>query len=144
MARSWFARLRGLIGRSELPDATGLYLPGTNSIHMLFMRFAIDCIFVGPAEGEERRVVAVRPNLRPWTGVVWWVRGARGALEVPAGSAAGAGVKVGDILRFSPRLSAAAGPKLSERLHAPLLASPGDKERREHAADSDERQQRRG
>jgi uncharacterized membrane protein (UPF0127 family) len=113
VADSWFSRLRGLIGRHSPARGTGLYFPGTNSIHMLFMRYPIDCVFVGSpsADGgaaaggnrldEVREVLAVRENLRPWTGVVWWVRGARGAIELAAGGATQAGVGVGDRLRFS-------------------------------------------
>ena len=112
VADSWLARLRGLIGRPSPAPGTGLYFPGTNSIHMLFMGYAIDCIFVGSPradgtagaragrEGEVREILAVRSNLRPWTGVVWWVRGARGAVELAAGGAAQAGIGVGDRLRF--------------------------------------------
>lgn len=102
VADSWLARLRGLIGRAHLAPGDGLYLPGTNSIHMLFMRFAIDCVFVGPlaADGTQP-VVAVKANLRPWLGVVWWVHGARGAIELPAGAAAVARVDRGDSLRLS-------------------------------------------
>ena len=104
VADSWLSRLRGLIGRASLPGGEGLYFPGTNGIHMLFMRFAIDCVFVRPAEGDPsvHEVVAVRPNLRPWTSVVWFVRHARGALELSAGSAARAGINVGDRLRLVP------------------------------------------
>ena len=116
VADSWFARLRGLIGRRSPAQGTGLYFPGTNSIHMLFMRYPIDCVFVGSPSAdsgaaaavsrsgradEVRQVLAVRENLRPWTGVVWWVRGARGAIELAAGGATQAGVGVGDRLRFS-------------------------------------------
>ena len=107
VADSWWSRLRGLIGRRAPAQGTGLYFPGTNSIHMLFMRYPIDCVFVGSpsaersATGEVREVLAVRENLRPWTGVVWWVRGARGAIELAAGGATQAGVGVGDRLRFS-------------------------------------------
>lgn len=97
VADSFLARLRGLMGRPSLASATGLYLPGTNSIHMLFMRFPIDCLFLGPLDSDgSRRVVAVRRHLMPWRGVVWWVRGARGVIEVPAGSAAAAGIDLGD------------------------------------------------
>jgi len=111
VADSWLGRLRGLIGRASLAPGEGLYFPGTNGIHMLFMRFAIDCVFVRPtqdtggsdgrrADGTEHEVVAVRTNLRPWTGVVWFVRHARGAIELSAGSAAKAGINVGDRLRL--------------------------------------------
>lgn len=103
VADSWFARLRGLIGRSSVGADGGLYLPGTNSIHMLFMRFPIDCVFLGaPREDGARKVVAVKSNLRPWLGVVWWVRGARGAVEVTAGAAAAAGLAAGDYVRLEP------------------------------------------
>jgi uncharacterized membrane protein (UPF0127 family) len=103
VANSFTGRLRGLMGRPSLGDRQGLYLPGTNSIHMLFMRFAIDCVFLAAAEADGRqRVVAVRANVRPWTGVVWWVGGAAGALELAAGTAAGARVRAGDYLRLAP------------------------------------------
>jgi uncharacterized membrane protein (UPF0127 family) len=103
VADSLVARFLGLMGRRRLDDGVGLYLPGTNSIHMLFMRFAIDCVFVGaPRPDGSRVVVGVRERMRPWSGVVWWVRGARGAVEVPAGSARAAGIDVGDVVWLSP------------------------------------------
>jgi hypothetical protein len=113
VADSWLARLRGLIGRQSPAPGTGLFFPGTNSIHMLFMGYPIDCVFVSAPRAEDRpgsatrhetemrQVVAVRANLRPWTGVVWWARGARGAVELAAGGAAQAGIGIGDLLRFS-------------------------------------------
>jgi hypothetical protein len=101
VASSWLARLRGLIGRGALASGEGIYLPGTNGVHMLFMRFAIDCLFLGDRHADgSRPVVSVRENLAPWTGIVWWVRGARGAIEVPAGDVARAGVKAGDRVVF--------------------------------------------
>ncbi|MEO6350832.1 MAG: DUF192 domain-containing protein [Candidatus Limnocylindrales bacterium] len=96
VARSLLARTLGLMGRSTLESGRGMYLPGTNSIHMLFMRFPIDCVFVGaPLPDGSRHVVGLRENLQPWRSVVWWARGARGAVEVPAGSARAAGIQVG-------------------------------------------------
>jgi hypothetical protein len=103
VATSWFARLRGLIGRASLPAGDGLYFPGTNGVHMLFMRFAVDCVFLGePHADGTRQVVAVRRNLRPWTGVVWHVRAARGVIELNGNSAEAAGVCVGDMVRLVP------------------------------------------
>jgi len=101
VADSWLSRLRGLVGHASLPPGHGLFFPGTNGIHMLFMRFAIDCVFVSDAGADGARdVVAVKPNLRPWTGVVWFVRRARGAIELGAGSVAQADIGVGDRLRL--------------------------------------------
>src|SRR5688572_16024989 len=103
VAGSWLARGRGLMGSPPLAPGEGLYLPGTNSIHMLFMRFPIDCLFVGsPRADGSREVVAVRERLYPWRGVVWWVRGARGAVEMLAGTLAAAGVRRGDYVRLDP------------------------------------------
>src|SRR3954447_2318514 len=103
VADSWLSRLRGLIGRPTLAPGKGIFFPGTNGIHMLFMRFAIDCVFVtAEAADGTREVVSVRAGLRPWTGIVWYVRRARGAIELSAGAAAGANVKLGDRLRLRP------------------------------------------
>jgi uncharacterized membrane protein (UPF0127 family) len=105
VAGSWFSRLRGLMFRRSLDAGTGLYLAGTNSIHMMFMRFPIDVLFLGaPRDDGTHPVVALRPGLRPWIGVVWWVRGARGAVELPAGALADAGLRVGDAVRLEPVL----------------------------------------
>lgn len=101
VANSWLSRLRGLIGRSELRQGEGLFMPGTNGVHMLFMRFAIDCLFLGPLRADgTRQVVAVRERLAPWRGIVWWVRGARAAVEVGAGAIATAGLRPGDAVKL--------------------------------------------
>jgi uncharacterized membrane protein (UPF0127 family) len=96
-AESLWARFRGLMGRAALPQGTGLWLTGSNGIHMMFMRFPIDCVFVGrPDERGARTVLAVRRALPPWRGVVWFVRGADGTLELPVGTLDRTGTRVGD------------------------------------------------
>lgn len=76
VASSFGARFMGLMGRASLPTGTGLFLAG-NGIHMFFMRFAIDAVFVSSEDGDGgRRVVAIREGLRPWAGIVPLVRGA--------------------------------------------------------------------
>jgi uncharacterized protein len=100
-ARSFWHRFRGLMGRPALAPDEGLYLPGTSSIHMLFMRFPIDCLFVGAEQDDGSRVVvAVRHSLAPWRGIVWWVRGADGVIELPAGTLRRSGVDVGRRVRI--------------------------------------------
>ena len=97
-AASFWARFRGLMGRAALPAGHGLLLAG-NGIHMFFMRFAIDAVFVAGEDGDGgRRVVAIREDLRPWTGVVPIVRGAAAVLELPSGTVAASGTRVGDTL----------------------------------------------
>jgi uncharacterized membrane protein (UPF0127 family) len=101
VAESFGGRFMGLMGRGELPPGHGLWLRPASSIHMLFMRFPIDAVFLARLEADGgRRVVAVRQALRPWTGVVWWARGADGCLELPAGTAVASGTTVGDVIRL--------------------------------------------
>jgi uncharacterized protein len=100
LARSFWGRFRGLMGRASLATDEGLYLP-VNSIHMLFMRFPIDALFLGASDGDGvRQVVAIRPGLRPWTGLVLPVSGAAGVVELPAGAVERAGLSVGDAVRL--------------------------------------------
>ena len=98
---SLWARFRGLMGRPRLAPWEGLWLAGTNGIHMLFMRFAIDAVFVGKARGDGvRPVLAVRRALRPWIGLVPFVRGADGVLELPVGTIDATGTQPDDVLRI--------------------------------------------
>ena len=101
-ADSLWARFLGLMGRPGLADGAGLWLPGGNGIHMMFMRFPIDCVFVGrpSADDGSREVVAVRRALPPWRGIVWYVRGADGTLELPVGTIDRTGTAVGDRVRL--------------------------------------------
>jgi hypothetical protein len=101
-ANSLWARFMGLMGRPSLPDGAALWLPGGNGIHMMFMRFPIDCVFVGRASADDdsREVVAVRRALPPWRGIVWYVRGAHGTLELPVGTIDRTSTAVGDRIRL--------------------------------------------
>jgi uncharacterized membrane protein (UPF0127 family) len=103
MGDSFWARFRGLMLRPSIAADEGLWLPGTPSIHMFFMRFPIDCAFLGPEAGDgAREVIAVREALPPWRGLVPWVRGADGVVELAAGVLQESGTRVGDRLRFEP------------------------------------------
>jgi uncharacterized membrane protein (UPF0127 family) len=98
LGTSFGQRFRGLMGRSALDPGEGLYLPDT-SIHMMFMRFAIDAVFLGPEEVDgSRTVVATREHLPPWRGLVLPVRGARGVVELATGTLAQHRVQPGDRL----------------------------------------------
>ena len=97
-ARSFWQRLRGLMGRSSLAEGEGLWIPDT-SIHMFFMRFPIDAVFLSaPDTSGERTIVACRPSLRPWAGIVMPVKGAEGVVELQDGTIGRTGIQVGDKL----------------------------------------------
>jgi len=97
VARSLGDRTVGLLGTAELPPGEGLWIDRSPSIHMFFMRYAIDAVFVD----RDGRVVRIVERLRPWR-IVAWARGARDCLELPAGAARAAGIQVGDELRREP------------------------------------------
>ena len=100
-ASSLWGRFRGLMGRASLPTGDGLFLTGTNGIHMFFMRFAIDAVFVAkPGPDGSRRVLSVHRRVRPWIGIVPLVRGADGVVELPVGAIDASLTAPGDILRF--------------------------------------------
>ncbi len=102
LGRSFLQRFMGLMGRASLAHGEGLYLPA-NSIHMMFMRFPIDALFVSGADGEGRRsVVSMRSDLPTWRGIVMPVRGAEGVVEMAAGTLARMGVAEGDAVVFEP------------------------------------------
>ena len=89
---SAFGRMRGLLGRDGLEPGAGMLIDRAPSVHMFFMRFPLDIVFLD----RDWRVVAVRHDLRPWRMAA--ARGAVAALELPAGAAAAAGIEEGDVL----------------------------------------------
>ena len=91
-ARSALPRMRGLLGRRELPPGEGVLLEPASSIHMLFMRFPIDAVFVD----RELRVVKVVPELRPWRFAA--ARRAHAVFELAAGTSERVGLRDGDRL----------------------------------------------
>jgi uncharacterized membrane protein (UPF0127 family) len=93
LARTPFTRMKGLLGRRELPIGEGLLIEPTSGVHTAFMRFPIDVVFLD----RDLRVLSVRPAVRPWRAATQ--RGARAALELPAGEAERQGLVAGDVLR---------------------------------------------
>src|SRR4051794_2698451 len=94
-----WAKFLGLMGRASLADGASLWLPDSNGIHMMFMRFPIDVVFLAkpdPSLGGAREVVAIREALPTWRGLVPLVRRAHGVLELPVGTIAASGTVVGD------------------------------------------------
>ena len=101
VARSFWARFMGLMGRRALAPGHGLFMTG-NGIHMFFMRFPIDAVFLAkPANGGARRVVSVHRGVRPWIGLVPLVLGADGVLELPVGAIDASATVPGDSVRLA-------------------------------------------
>lgn len=99
-AASFGARLRGLLGRRGLEPGEGLWLTPCDAIHMFFMRFAIDALFLD----DHARVVRIYASLPPWS-ATGRERAARSVLELPAGAAAASLTEPGDQLGLEMALT---------------------------------------
>jgi uncharacterized membrane protein (UPF0127 family) len=94
-----WGRGRGLLGRSGLEPGEGIVLTPCASVHMLFMRFAIDVVYLD----KQDRVVKTVHRLRPFA-FSWGGRGAHHAVELPAGSLAATRTETGDQLTFADKI----------------------------------------
>ncbi len=95
---------QGLSGRAHLGAGHGMWFPyevaGRPSFWMKDMRIALDFVWI-----RNGRIVDLTPNISPDGGTRTLVRprvAATGALEVPAGTIARWGWKVGDAVRITP------------------------------------------
>ncbi|MFC6038761.1 DUF192 domain-containing protein [Paenisporosarcina macmurdoensis] len=80
-ATTFWSRFRGLLFyKSPIVDE-GLLITSCNSIHMFFMRFPIDVVFLN----QNNIVVKVVLNLKPWR-IVSPVHSAYSTLELPSGT----------------------------------------------------------
>ncbi len=95
IADTFSSRSRGLLGRRVFPAGEALVIRPCNSIHMFFMRFSIDVIFVT----SQGIVLRVYHNLKPWrlTPVFF---NAEYVIELPSGTLAKTNTDVGDEIRL--------------------------------------------
>jgi uncharacterized protein len=100
-ADSPLARMRGLLGRRELPRGEGMLLRPAASVHTAFMRFPIDVVFVDGAG----RVLDIAHSVRPWRAVA--CRGAKAVVELAAGECSRRDLETGDGLVLPQRGRAA-------------------------------------
>jgi uncharacterized membrane protein (UPF0127 family) len=79
-----------------LPDGGGLVIDPCNSIHMFFMRYPLDIIFLD----KQGQTVFMYKGIKPWRmGRI--VRGAKLAIELPEGVIARTGTQVGDTIELA-------------------------------------------
>ncbi|MFL5952913.1 MAG: DUF192 domain-containing protein [Gaiellaceae bacterium] len=78
--RPW-SRLRGLLGRPGLAPGEGMLFRPSGSIHMFFMRFSIDAVFLD----RDLVVIDVVRGLKPWR--MASRRGAKVVVELADGAA---------------------------------------------------------
>ncbi|MBI5906023.1 MAG: DUF192 domain-containing protein [Deltaproteobacteria bacterium] len=94
-ARTFTSRLGGLLGSRGLSPGEGVWIAPCRCVHTVGMRFPIDVAFV-----DGRGAVIGVSGALPPNRISRFVRGARGALELPAGTLAETGTGIGDVLAF--------------------------------------------
>ncbi|NLL04747.1 MAG: DUF192 domain-containing protein [Clostridiaceae bacterium] len=96
IADNFLKRFIGLMFTKELPQGDGLHIIPCNSIHMCFMSFPLDVIFLN----ENMEIVSIIEGIRPWK-VSKIVSKANSVLELPAGTIAKTSSTVGDKIILS-------------------------------------------
>ena len=85
-------RQRGALGRDAMPERTAVVIAPSWAIHTFFMRFPVDLVFAA----RDGRVVKIRTGVEPWR--MSAAAGAFAVVELAAGAAGRAGLRVGDRL----------------------------------------------
>jgi hypothetical protein len=93
-ATSMWSRFRGLMLRDDDHFVSGqaLVIDPCTSIHMFFMRFPIDVLYLN----RDNEVVRAQRRIKPWRIGPLYTRGARFVIELPAGTIERSGTEVGD------------------------------------------------
>lgn len=92
---SIIGRARGLLGRTSLEAGEGIVIAPCGSVHMMFMRFSLDVVYVD----KSGAVVKAVSDLRPWRFSLGG-KGAHVAIELPAGTVDRTGTAPGDQIAF--------------------------------------------
>lgn len=87
-------RLKGLLGQPPLTDELCLWIKPCNSIHMFFMKYPIDVIFLDVNDS----ICKLVHNIKPWQ--MSAKLGAHSVLEVAAGSIQRHGLTIGDVAKW--------------------------------------------
>jgi len=81
VADTFLSRMVGLLKHASLPNDEALIITRCNSIHMFFMRFAIDVLFVD----KQDCIVGIVKNIKPFQLSPIFFK-ARYAIELAAGA----------------------------------------------------------
>ena len=95
VADTFWPRVKGLLGRKEIFAGEALVITNCRSIHMFFMRFAIDAIFVD----DQDRVVGLVESIKPFRLSPIFFR-SRYVVELKAGTIAATKTSPGDQLEW--------------------------------------------
>lgn len=99
IADTFFRRLKGFMFKKNIDFQEGLFFTNVNAIHMFFMRFSIDVIFLT----NDLRVLKITHTLKPWR-LTACLR-AWAVIELPAEKSLKTSTEIGDVLELIPGCS---------------------------------------
>ena len=96
LASSPLMRMKGLLGRASMPVNEAIILRPASSIHTLFMRFALDVIYLD----RDDKILKLVPNLVPFR----FSAASKGhtVLEMASGATSALDLQPGDQLLMAP------------------------------------------
>jgi len=93
---SFYDRFKGLLGRKEIKHDEALIIIPCNSIHMFFMKFPIDVIFID----KNDRVCEIIQNIEPWR-VSKIIKEAKYVIELKTGKIEKVNIEIGDLICYN-------------------------------------------
>lgn len=100
VADGFFERLRGLLGRADMPPGSAMMLEGCGSVHTIGMRFPLDLVFLD----KKWRVVSVKRNVSPGSPMIFGGARARRVIECRADALDFSGLEIGAHLKFREKV----------------------------------------
>jgi uncharacterized protein len=92
---SFLGRFVGLMFSKSLPTGEGIVIDPCKQIHMFWMFYAIDAIFID----KSGTVVGIAKSIKPWR-ISKMFSKAQSVIEVPSGTTDNTGTDVGDQIKF--------------------------------------------
>ena len=95
IANTFYKRLIGLMFKKSINKDEGLLISPCNSIHMFFMKFSIDVIFID----KNDKILYVLEDFKPWR-ISKIVLGSKYVLELPPKTIKNTLTTIGDIIKI--------------------------------------------
>jgi uncharacterized protein len=96
VADNLFTRMKGLLGKKELPHGEALWIKPCFSVHTFFMKFPIDVIFLN----KKNQVITAINDLRP-NRLTRLYPQSYSVLELPPGTIVASNSQIGDIIEIA-------------------------------------------
>lgn len=95
VADSFFKRLKGLMFTKELPVQDALHIIPCNEIHMFFMNYSIDVLYLD----KDKRIVHMDEEMEPGK-IGKKVKNAVSVIEIPSGRIKTKSLEIGQEVEF--------------------------------------------